>query len=160
MTLFAQMKRLTALRAEQQVWRDLSLQISRGVLKRLDRAFKAFFRRVNAGDEEPGFPRFRGRGRYQCIELAEVHPSMVKDNGVKIKGLPIIRIRPARSLPDVSQLKSLRLVMHGRILSVDLVYAEQLEPLSPNDNAVVGIDMGVNERMTLSNDDRVVKTNH
>ncbi len=39
--------------------------------------------------------------------------------------------------------------MHGRILSVDLVYAEQVVPL-PHSNEAIGIDMGVNERMTLS----------
>ena len=45
---------------------------------------------------------------------------------------------------------------HGRILSVDLVYAEQENPLPPNADAV-GIDMGVNERMTLSDGSTVEK---
>ena len=153
-SLFDQIKQLTALRTEQQAWQDLSVQISRGVLIRLDRAFKAFFRRVKEGGEEPGFPRFRGRGRYQCIELAEVTPAMLKGNRIKIKGLSTIRIKPLRPLPDNSQLKSLRLVMHGRILSVDLVYAEQTPCLPPNAETV-GIDMGVNERMTLSNGETV-----
>ena len=148
MSRFAQMKHLTRLRAEQQAWRDLSLQVPRGVLVRLDRAFRAFFRRVKAG-EKPGFPRFQGMGRYQCIELAEVSPGMVKGNRIKIKGLPAIRIRPSAPLPNSKQLKALRLVMRGRILSVDLVYAEQVVPL-PHSNEAVGIDMGVNERMTLS----------
>ena len=147
-TKFTQMKQLTKLRAEQQAWRDLSIQISRGVLARLDRAFQAFFRRVKAG-EKPGYPRFQGARRYQCIELAEVTPGMVKGNSIKVKGLPVIRIRSSRPLPDSNQLKALRLVMHGRILAVDLVYAEQTNPLSPN-TVAVGIDMGVNERMTLS----------
>ena len=148
MTKFTQMKQLTRLRTEQQPWRELSILVARGVLVRLDRAFQAFFRRVKAG-EKPGYPRFQGAGRFQCIELAEVTPGMVKDNRIKIKGLPVIRIRPSRPLLDSSQLKSLRLVMHGRILSVDLVYTEQENPLLHNADAV-GIDMGVNERMTLS----------
>lgn len=148
MTKFAQMRLLTKLRAEQQAWRDLSLQVSRGVLARLDRAFRAFFRRLRAG-EKPGFPRFQGRGRFQCIELAEVAPGMVKANRIRVKGLPVIRIRPSRPLPDSRQLKGLRLVMHQRTLSVDLVYAEQANPL-PQTSVAVGIDMGVNERMTLS----------
>ena len=148
MTNFTQIKQLSSLRTEQQAWRDLSIQISRGVLARLHRAFQAFFRRVKAG-EKPGYPRFQGARRYQCIELAEVTPGMVKGNRIKVKGLPVIRIRSSRPLPDSNQLKALRLVMHGRILSVDLVYAEQENPLLHNADAV-GIDMGVNERMTLS----------
>ena len=148
MTRFTQMKQLTRLRTEQQSWRELSIQVARGVLVRLDRAFQAFFRRVKAG-EKPGYPRFQGAGRFQCLELAEVTPGMVTGNRINIKGLPAIRIRPSAPLPDSNQLKALRLVMHGRILSVDMVYVEQANPL-PYNTDTVGIDMGVNERMTLS----------
>lgn len=153
-TKFTQMKQLTKLRAEQQTWRDLSVQVPRGVIARVDRAFQDFFRRVKAG-ETPGYPRFQGAGRYQCIELAEVTPGMVRGNRIKVKGLPVIRIRSSRPLPDSKQLKALRLVMHGRILMVDLVYEERVNALQPNADAV-GIDMGVNERMTLS-DGRTVE---
>ena len=37
------------------------------LLRRLDKAFQAFFRRVKAG-ETPGFPRFKGRNRFKSIE--------------------------------------------------------------------------------------------
>ena len=73
---------------------------------------------------------------------------MVKGNRIKIKGLPLIRLCPSRPLPESKPL-SMRLVMHGRKLTVDLVYQEDVVPLSES-AAVVGIDMGVNERMTLS----------
>ncbi|MDD3621801.1 MAG: hypothetical protein PHQ81_05305, partial [Methanofollis sp.] len=33
---------------------------------RVDLAFKAYFRRVKAG-ENPGYPRFKGKGRYDSI---------------------------------------------------------------------------------------------
>ncbi len=38
----------------------------RGALSRLDEAFGAFFQRVRAG-ETPGYPRFKGRGRFRTI---------------------------------------------------------------------------------------------
>jgi putative transposase len=41
-------------------------QVLQDVLRRLDKAFDAFFRRVKAG-EKPGFPRFRSRLRYDSI---------------------------------------------------------------------------------------------
>ena len=148
MSKFAQMNNLTHLRAKSQWWRDLSVQIARGVLVRVDRAFQSFFRRVKAGDK-PGYPRFQGSGRYRCIELAEVTPAMVKDNRISVKRLPSMRVRPSRKLPDSGQIKALRFVMRGRHLWADLVYREQVRPLPPNDS-VVGIDLGVNQRMTLS----------
>jgi putative transposase len=33
-------------------------------------AFKAFFRRVKAG-EEPGYPRFKGKGQYDSITYSQ-----------------------------------------------------------------------------------------
>jgi len=38
----------------------------RDPLRRLDRAFAAFFRRVKSGDT-PGYPRFRSRRRYDSL---------------------------------------------------------------------------------------------
>lgn len=38
-----------------------SFSCERAAIRRLDRAFQDFFRRVRAG-EKPGYPRFRGRG--------------------------------------------------------------------------------------------------
>ncbi len=153
-SLYAQTKWLTALRRESQRLRDLDVRVERGALVRLDRAYQAFFRRVKAG-EKPGFPRFKPIQRYTCIELSDVHPRMVKGNKIKIKGLPPIRIKPSRPLPD-AELKGLRLVMNGRILSVNLVYKEAARH-PPASAQAVGIDMGVNERMTFSTGETVTR---
>jgi putative transposase len=50
-------------------------QVLQDVLKRLDKSFKAFFRRVKAG-EEPGYPRFKGHGwyKYASINIVTLGP--------------------------------------------------------------------------------------
>jgi putative transposase len=53
----------TELREEYQ---DIHSQVLQDVLLRLDKAFKAFFRRVK-NSEEPGIPRFQGRNRYNSF---------------------------------------------------------------------------------------------
>ena len=45
-------------------------QVLQDVLRRLDKAFDAFFRRVKAG-EKPGFPRFRARARYDSFTYSQ-----------------------------------------------------------------------------------------
>jgi putative transposase len=45
---------------------DVHSQVLQNVAVRIDLAFKAFFRRLKAG-ENPGFPRFRGRDRYDSF---------------------------------------------------------------------------------------------
>jgi transposase len=44
----------------------VNFSATQGVLRRLDKAFQAFFRRVKAG-EAPGYPRFKSKGRYDSI---------------------------------------------------------------------------------------------
>jgi putative transposase len=49
----------------------IACDIQRDPLRRVDRAFKAFFRRCKAG-EKPGFPRFRSRHRYDSLVVGQV----------------------------------------------------------------------------------------
>ncbi len=50
--------------------------VQRGTLKRLDEAFRAFFRRVKAGGA-PGFPKFRGRRSFDSFSAV---------SGVRVRG--------------------------------------------------------------------------
>ena len=59
-----QCKSLTVLRRDLPEWADAANCSSQQMtLRRLDKAFGAFFRRVKAG-ETPGFPRFKSLGRF------------------------------------------------------------------------------------------------
>ena len=59
-----QCKSLTVLRRDLPEWADAANCSSQQMtLRRLDKAFGAFFRRVKAG-QTPGFPRFKSLGRF------------------------------------------------------------------------------------------------
>ncbi|MGX9686239.1 RNA-guided endonuclease InsQ/TnpB family protein [Deinococcus wulumuqiensis] len=60
-TGYDQMKSLTEIKAALPEYAGVYSQVLQDVLKRLDKAFKAFFRRVRAG-QTPGYPRFKGAG--------------------------------------------------------------------------------------------------
>lgn len=57
-----QCRDLTELRQSEEL--SLPAQAAQHTLKRVERAFKAFFRRVHAG-QEPGYPRFKSRRRFK-----------------------------------------------------------------------------------------------
>jgi putative transposase len=59
-----QCKSLTQIRRECPEYLVVNAQSAQVTLKRLDKAFAAFFRRVKEGDEEPGFPRFKSKHRF------------------------------------------------------------------------------------------------
>ena len=152
-TLIDQQIEFTGLRHEFEEWAALDLQVGRGVLRRIDRSMAAFFRRVKAG-ETPGYPRFKPRSRFRCLELGEVRPGMLRRSAdgrrawVRVKGLPTIEMRLKRELPPAEQRKALRILMRGEKLYVDLVFAEEIEPLEPS-TETAGIDLGVNSRLAL-----------
>jgi putative transposase len=58
-----QCRSLTQIRQQDPAYLAVNAQSAQVTLKRLDLAFKAFFRRVEAG-EEPGFPRFKAEDRF------------------------------------------------------------------------------------------------
>ena len=58
-----QCKSLTTIRQQDPAYLAVNAQSAQVTLKRLDLAFKAFFRRAGAG-EEPGLPRFKAKDRF------------------------------------------------------------------------------------------------
>lgn len=85
-------------------YRDLNAQVLQDVLHRLDKAFQAFFRRVKAG-EQPGYPRFQGKDRYNSFAYPQVgeHGSAALDGGIlslsKIGRIPMRLHRPLQGTP-------------------------------------------------------------
>lgn len=62
----AQAAELADLKAAYPAYQDIHSQVLQDVLRRLDKAFAAFFRRLRNG-EKPGYPRFQGAGRYDSF---------------------------------------------------------------------------------------------
>jgi len=64
-------------------YHDVHSQVWQEVLTRLDRAFQAFFRRVEKG-EQPGYPRFQRRGRYVSFTYKQFGNGATLDDGALV----------------------------------------------------------------------------
>ena len=121
-------------------------QVLQEVCKRVDLAFSAFFRRVKA-KENPGYPRFRGRGWYDSFTYPQTGFTLC-DKGVllsKIGGIKIVQHRPIEG-----KIKTLNI----RRDAVGNWYACfscecETKPL-PTCEKAVGIDVGLESFVTLS----------
>ena len=67
LTLYGQQETFGALKEARPTLRDVHSQVLQNVAVRIDLAFKAFFRRVKAGADDLGYPRFRGYQRYDSF---------------------------------------------------------------------------------------------
>ena len=63
---FDQAHQLKEIRYERPDLCTVNFSACQDVLRRLDKAFKAFFERIKRGDK-PGFPRYKGKNRYNSI---------------------------------------------------------------------------------------------
>ena len=93
---------LPDLKAAFPAYAEVYSQVLQDVLVRLDRAFQAFFRRVQAG-EAPGYPRFQGATRYHSFTYPQYGNGAVLDGEVlslsKIGRIPLRLHRPLEGIP-------------------------------------------------------------
>ena len=151
-SLYEQYGELTAIRHNDAYWGSVGIGIGRGVLRRLDRARQAFYKRCKSG-EKSGYPRFRSGRRWKTIEIEQPTASMVTNRRgkwvVKVKGLPILVIKPRREMPDPKSLKTLSITRKPTGVYVSLGYEVERKVL-PKVGWSVGLDMGVRSRIALS----------
>src|SRR5689334_21993696 len=89
----AQLPEIKEIRPE---YNEIYSQVLQDTLKRVDKAFKAFFRRVKKG-EKAGYPRFAGYNRYDSFTYPQVE---------KLKGKALVRIEDGRViLPKIGHVK-------------------------------------------------------
>ncbi len=98
---------LTQIRADHPEYKAIPVYITRMTLRRLDKAFKAFFERVKKG-QAPGFPRFRSLSRFSSFEMcggsgwAFIPEANGKHGRLSINGIGRIKARgKARTLGKV-----------------------------------------------------------
>lgn len=156
---YDQCKALTEVRADDPEYANISVQVFRGVVGRIDEAYKSFFRRVKTKDKA-GFPRFKSFRRWRTIEINDQCWGMLKREGqklvLKIKGLPRIEVKTERELPPNTLLKAIRITRKPLRTEVALSY-ELPNPEAGLGSNPVGIDMGISRRLTLSNGETVEK---
>ena len=88
-------------------YKDVSVTISKGTLRRLEKAYEAFFERVKKGGP-PGFPESKPARFFKTLEINQSDGFRVKGNQLRVKGVPGgMRIRLHRPLPGKP--KALRL---------------------------------------------------
>jgi putative transposase len=122
-------------------------QVLQNVAVRIDLAFKAFFRRVKAG-EKPGFPRFRGFHRYDSFCYPQAGYSIQGDTVrlSKIGDVPAIIHRPLEGTVKTCCVKRSSTGKWFVAFSCELEDAPTTD--APED--AVGIDVGLASFATLS----------
>ena len=90
---YDQQNQLPAIKEVRPEYRDIHTHVLQDVVRRLDKAMQAFFRRVKNG-EKPGYPRFQGRNRFHSFTYGEYGNGARLDGGLlSLSKIGRVRIR-------------------------------------------------------------------
>jgi len=135
--------------------KDVYAQTLQNVQERVDLAFKAFFRRVKAG-EEPGYPRFRGKGWYDSFTYPQPEKGIkVLAEKLHVPKIGDIKIKLHRPIEGRIKRLTIRRAATGKWFACFSVEIEDLPKPPWKDGSIVGIDVGLASFATLSNGEKI-----
>ncbi|MEV5709358.1 transposase [Actinoallomurus sp. NPDC052274] len=132
-----------------------SFSSQQATLRRLDKAFGAFFRRIKNGDK-PGSPRFKGGGHFDTLAFPKDGDGCRwdstphdKQTRLGLRGVGHVRVHRHRSVKG--RVKTIGVKREGKRWYVILACGEvPANPLAAT-GSIVGIDMGTVHFFTDSN---------
>jgi putative transposase len=125
---------------------DLYSQVPQDVLRRLSRTFDAFFRRVKQR-ETPGFPRFKGKNRYDSFTYPQSGFRLEEDK-LHLAKIGSVRLRLSR--PVEGKIKTCTIKRQANGWFVIFAVAENLCRYIPKTGRIRGLDVGIEAFATLS----------
>jgi putative transposase len=136
-------------------------QTLQSVVDDLDKAFKSFFRRIKTG-EKAGYPRFKGRNRFNSFAFKQFGVGAKLDGKHRLRLFEIgrVRVRWHRSIPDNGTIKTCRIKHRAGqwfvTFAVELPESIEL----PKTGNIIGLDMGISALITTSEGEKVENPNY
>lgn len=141
---------------------NIHSQVLQNVLRRVDKAFQAFFRRVKNG-EKPGYPRFQGRNRYDSFTFPQLGFSLTADNRVCLSKIGTIKVKfpkKKKANPPQGTMKTCTIKREGEHWYVIFTCEVDQELVYHPSQASVGIDLGLLHFGTLSDGSTIENPRH
>jgi len=138
---YSQIKELPELKVALPEYKEVGSQVLQDVLERLDKAYKAFFKRRVNRDGKGGFPRFRGKYRYDSFTLKQAGWKL-GGNHLSIRNIGRFKIRLSRPIEGTVKTVTIRKESTGKwyvCFSCDNVAERKL----PESDRTIGIDVGI-----------------
>ena len=146
---------LKAVRAADERLAGYSFSAEQQVLRRLDKAFVAFFGRVRTG--KAGFPRFRAKSMFDSAEFRVGDGLTIrKSKRLSVVGIPgEVKVKWHRDLPAAAKVAAAVLSRAAGTWFVCFQITMPDEEAQPRDGASVGLDLGLSSLIATSDGETV-----
>lgn len=141
---------------------DIHSQVLQDTLRRVDKAFKAFFRRVKNG-ERPGYPRFQAYDRYDSFTFPQSGFSLTADNRVCLSKIGTLKVKfpqKKKANPPQGTMKTCTIKREGQHWYVVFTCEVEQELVHHPSEEAVGIDLGLLHFGTLSDGSTIDNPRH
>jgi putative transposase len=136
-------------------------QTLQSVVDNLDKAFQSFFRRIKAG-EKAGYPRFKGRNRFNSFSFKQFGMGARLDGNHRLRLFEIgrVRVRWHRPIPENGTIKTCRIKHEAGqwYVTFAIELPDSLE--LPKTGNIIGLDMGISALITTSEGEKVENPNY
>lgn len=134
-------------------YKQVNSQTLQDVIERLDRAFQGFFRRIKTKNGKPGFPRFKGKNRYDSFILKQTGWKL---NGkeLEIKNIGKFKTLLHRPIEGTIKTLTIRRTLTNKWFATFSCDALP-QKLLPKTGKEIAIDMGCQSFLTDSNGNKI-----
>src|SRR2546421_514397 len=153
LTCYGQIDTFPMLKQERASLKNVHSQVLQNVAVRVDLAFKAFYRRVREQARDPGYPRFKGYGRYDSFTFPQSGFRLTHDHQVTLSKIGSVKMVYHRPLKGKIKTCTIHRSSTGKwyVCFSCECEPERLESLDTQ----VGIDVGLKTFATLSNGEEI-----
>lgn len=140
-----QNKQLTEIKEIRPELKDVNSHVLQDALRRLDKSFRAFFRRVKTG-KTPGFPRFKSERRFHSFSVPKTRYK-IADGRLDLSRFGKIKLRQdCEIIGEMTNLTIKREINHW----FACITVEFEPSILPKSNEKIGIDLGYRYFAVLS----------
>ena len=145
---------------------NIHSQVLQDVLFRVEKAYKAFFRRLKEKKGKAGYPRFKNYGRYDSITYPQSGFEII-DSKLKLSKIGHIKLKLHRNINGIIKTCNIKKEIDKWYICLSVSYAPAPKPLPDKQ---IGIDVGIksfavfsggkaadNPKYLIKSEDRLIK---
>ena len=155
---YDQIKEIPKLKKEKPALKEIYSQVVQDVVRRLDKAFQNFFRRVkesqNGKKQKPGYPRFKGYWRYDSF----VYPQSgfkLENNKLELSKIGALKIKLHREIEGTLKTLTIRRTRTNKWYACFSVEIKKELPQKKVIQKAIGIDVGLDSFLTTSQGEKI-----
>ncbi len=126
---------------------DIYAQVLQDVLRRVDKAYKGFFRRLKKKNGKAGYPRFKQTGRYDSITYTQSGFKIADDGKLALSKIGYIKLKLHRNITGTIKTCTIKREIDKWYVCFTVKYEPKVKAIS---NKQIGIDVGIKSFAVLS----------